>query len=43
MIKMKEARPPEAGKLLVSPFGTKMKNSILRLKSAGEPSQRASQ
>jgi len=28
---------------LASPFGAKIKNSNLRLKSAGEPSQRASQ
>lgn len=29
--------------LLASPFGAKIKNSNLRLKSAGEPSQRTSQ
>ncbi len=28
---------------MASPFGAKIKNSNLRLKSAGEPSQRASQ
>jgi hypothetical protein len=28
---------------LASPFGAKIKNSNLRIKSAGEPSQRASQ